>query len=219
MVGWCITGACAYSRAMADGRIQGTKRCVSCGGDYLLAFFRPTNTKESRSARSAQHYRDRCIGCETRLKKEEQADQRFRSKAKGAMRRHAMKLKEKDLIKSQADLEELYGWSIDRMMEDIKRVLREGCSYCLQKIDVIEQGLGVVTLDILDPQNPPHYSTNVKWCCARCNSEKQRTPPDVWGARRSMWDRWRRHQDRVEGDPEAYGFLALTKKADRPPLF
>jgi hypothetical protein len=135
------------------------------------------------------------------------------------MRRHGEKLKEQNVIEDPDDLKELYGWKLDRMVDDIMRVLQEGCSYCLQRIEATERRLGVVTLDILDPQKPPHYSTNVQWCCARCNSEKQRTPPDVWGARLSMWDRWRRHQGRVEDDPEAYGFLALKKKAEQSPMF
>jgi hypothetical protein len=135
------------------------------------------------------------------------------------MSRHAARLKERAVIEDQSDLEELYGWSIDRMIEDINRMLREGRSYCLQKIDRTEQGLHVVTLDIFDPQKPPHYSTNVRWCCASCNSEKQRTSPHIWGARLSMWGRWRRHRVRVEDDPEEYGFLALNKKAEQSQMF
>jgi hypothetical protein len=204
---------------MADSSARQTKRCVSCGGKYFLEFFRPSNTEEGLPANAARSYRDRCIGCETRSKREEQAHQRLRRKAKDAMSRHAARLKERAVIEDQSDLEELYGWSIDRMIEDINRMLREGCSYCLQKIGRTEQGLHVVTLDIFDPQKPPHYSTNVRWCCASCNSEKQRTSPDIWGARLSMWGRWRRHQVRVEDDPEEYGFLALNKKDEQSQMF
>jgi hypothetical protein len=135
------------------------------------------------------------------------------------MGRHSEKLMKEGMIKNGDDLEELYGWELERMIRDIRRTLKEGCSYCLQKIDAIEQGLGSLTLDIFDPKKLPHYSTNVHWCCARCNSEKQNTTPDVWGARLSMWDRWRRHQGRVEDDPEAYGFLALKKKAEQARIF
>jgi hypothetical protein len=204
---------------MTDSSPQQTKRCVSCGGKYLLEFFRLSNTEENRSANAARSHRDRCIGCETLSKREEQAHERLRRKAKDAMSRHAATLKERGVIEDQDDLQELYGWSLDRMIYDINRMLEEGCSYCLQKIDRTEQGLHVVTLDIFDPQKPPHYSTNVRWCCASCNSEKQRTSPDVWGARLSMWGRWRRHQIRVEADPEAYGFLALNKKAEQSQMF
>jgi hypothetical protein len=135
------------------------------------------------------------------------------------MSRHAARLIERGVIEDQDELEELYGWSLDQMIEDINRMLGEGCPYCLQKINRTEQGLQMVTLDIFDPQKPPHYSTNVRWCCASCNSEKQRIAPDVWGARLSMWGRWRRHQVRVKDDPEAYGFLALHKKTEQTQMF
>jgi hypothetical protein len=204
---------------MADAGAQRTKRCESCGGHYLLDFFRLANAKATASAGDACLYRNRCIGCEMLFKRREQADERFRRKARGTLSRHGAKLKEEGKIKEQGDLEEFYGWSIDTMIKDIKHVLKEGCSYCRQGIDITEQGLGGITLDICDPQKPPHYSTNVEWCCARCNSEKQQTLRDVWGARLSMWDRWRRHRDRVDDDPAAYGFLTYEKAAGQSSLF
>jgi hypothetical protein len=219
MIAWRVVGVCAHPRAMADGNVQQTKRCASCGGKYFLEFFRPSNSEERLSANSARSRRDRCIGCETRVKREEQAHRRLRRKAADAMSRHAERLKQRGVIEDQADLEELYGWSLDQMVEDIIRMLKEGCAYCLQKIDRTEQGVHVVTLEIFDPLKPPHYSTNVRWCCASCNSERQRISPDIWGARLSMWIRWRRHQIRVEENPETYGFLALNKKNEQSQLF
>ena len=205
---------------MTGGRAQQTKRCVSCGGNYFLEFFRRSYSRTNgHSANEAQSYRDRCMGCEASIKKEVQADRSLRRKAKGTMDRHAASLKRQGKIRDYADLEELYGWSLDRMVKDIKHVLSEGCSYCFQKVDATEQRLRVVTLDIFDPQKPPDYNTNVKWCCKKCNSEKGDMAPEVWGARSAMWGRWHRHQDRLKTDPEAYGFLALDKIEDQPPLF
>ena len=203
---------------MADGDVQ-RKRCVSCGGYYFPEFFRPANAKESSSANDAYSHYDRCIGCETLTKRKVKLDQRIRKKAKGTMSRHGTDLKKRGVIKDRGDLEELYGWSLDEMVKDIKHVLKGGCSYCKQKIDMTERGLGAVTLDICDPRKSPHYSFNVKWCCARCNSEKRATPLDVWGVRLSMWDLWRRHRGRVEDDPEAYGFLAYEKATGQSSLF
>jgi len=203
---------------MTDSGTPRTKRCLSCGGDYLLAFFHRANNRINRSTNAAEFYRDRCMGCEASSRREEQMNQRLRRKAKETRRRHGSRLKELGVIKDHGDLEEVYGWSLERMVEDIKHVIAEGCSYCLQPVSIAEHGLGVVTLDILNPQHQPHYSTNIQWCCARCNSEKQRTSPDVWGARRSMWRLWRLNQDRAEADPEAYGFLPLNSKADRSPM-
>jgi hypothetical protein len=213
-------GMCAYPRSMADGSAPPTKRCASCGGEYLFAFFRHnTNIHGSRTlTRTAQPYHDRCIGCEAKSKGEELKNQRLRRKAIGTRRRHAAKLRELGKLRSEGDLENLYGWSLERMIENINNVIKEGCPYCLQLPNVAEEGLGIVTLDILNPNDEPHYSTNVRWCCTRCNSVKQRISPTTWGARLSMWSLWRRNQIRLATDPEAFGFLALpNNQLDQSP--
>lgn len=197
---------------MTDSSSPRTRRCTGCGGEYLFAFFRhKNNTGGSRTLKWTAHpYRDRCIGCETETKSEELKNQRLRRKAIGTRRRHAAKLKRLGRIRGEGDLEELYGWSLVQMINDINHVIEKGCPCCLQLVNVAEEGLGIVTLDILNPDDEPHYSTNVRWCCARCNSVKQRISPAVWGARLSMWKLWRQNQIRLAENPEALGFLALT---------
>lgn len=208
--------AWAYSRVMADDDGRRTKRCVICGGAYLLEFFqRGRNANGSRDPKvGTRHYRDHCMGCEAIRKRAEPVEQRLRKKAVAARRRHGAKLKELGVIKNEGDLEEIYGWALDRMLDDIKRISEKGCPYCLQLIKMREHGLGTITVDILNANEPPHYSTNVIWCCAGCNSKKQLTPPNVWGARQSMWKLWRDNQIRLGVDPEAFGFLPLDKKED-----
>ena len=201
---------------MPDRDEQQTKRCKSCGGDYLLEFVRYGGyTNRTRVMGNAiQRYRDRCIGCEAMRKREELADQRLRRKAIATRRRHGVKLKQLGMIKCEDDLEEVYGWSLERMIDDIERVRETGCTYCLQPI---ERGLGMITLDILNAEQAPHYSTNVLWCCGKCNSEKQRTPPQVWGARQSMWNLWHRNQILLGTNPEEFGFLPLSTDKAGPP--
>ena len=197
-----------------------SKRCIRCGGDYDFAFFHPRGTAKGGPVFpiAGQLYRDRCIGCETASQSEElTTEQSLRRKAMGTRHRHGMKLAESNMIKNPDDLEEIYNWSIDRMIDDISRVMEEGCSYCEQPVDIVGQGLRSITLDIFNPEQEPHYSTNVRWCCAKCNSEKQRISPGVWGARLSMWHLWRRNQERYEVDPEALGFLRLNSKDDAVP--
>ena len=141
----------------------------------------------------------------------------MRRKALGTRRRHGTKLKQLGMIKKESDLEDLYDWFLEQMVTDIVHVRDKGCPYCHQPVDIIEQGLGAITLDIFNAELPPHYSTNVVWCCAGCNSEKQRTSPEVWGERQSMWRRWRISQVRRGVDPEAFGFLALKDDDDESP--
>jgi hypothetical protein len=201
---------------MTDRDIQQTKRCSSCGASYLLDFYRRRQKANgSRLLMSESDlYRDRCIGCETSRKRSELMHRRLRRKAVEARRRHGAKFKELGKIKNEDDLEETFGWSIDRMIEDIKRIIIDGCPYCWQPVDIVERGLRVITIDIVNTDHGPHYSTNIRWCCEKCNSEKQNLSPAVWGARRSMWELWYRNQKRSENDPEAFGFFASLKKED-----
>jgi hypothetical protein len=203
---------------MAVDNLQKTKRCTSCGGDYLLEFFRLSGRSDGNfnQNRQPQRHCDRCIGCESLRKREEPIRQRLRKKAAATRRRHGAKLKELGLIKDESDLEKMYGWSLDRMMDDIERVKEKGCPYCLQYIDRAENENLTITLDILNSEQAPHYSTNVIWCCSRCNSEKQRTPPDIWGARQSMWHLWRRNQVRLGANPEEFGFLPYSNDRAKP---
>jgi hypothetical protein len=207
---------------MANDEVQKVKRCTSCGGEYLPEFFRTASHRDERSVpkHRARRYWERCIGCESLGKREEPIRQRLRKKAIATRRRHGVKLKELGLIKDESDLERMYGWSLDRMIDDIERVRERGCPYCLQYVNRAEQGNLTITLDILNSNQAPHYSTNVIWCCSKCNSEKQRTPPDAWGARQSMWNLWRQNQIRLGVDPEAFGFLPLSdSQADLPTLW
>ena len=156
-------------------------------------------------------YRDRCIGCEAIRKRAELINQRFRRKAIATRRRHGAKLKDLGLLNHEDDLEKLYGWSTDRMVQDIQRVREYGCPYCQQPVNTAEHGMGIITLAILDTEQPPYYSTNVLWCCTRCNSDKQRISAETWGARQSMWKLWRLNQIRLGMDPESLDFLRLNE--------
>jgi hypothetical protein len=202
---------------MTDKDSPQGKRCASCGGTYYLAFFaRSHNTKETHSAKpEAQQHRNRCIGCEARTKRKSSIDRNLRMKAIATRRRHGLRLKDRGMIKRPDDLEEVYGWSLDRMINDIRRIIADGCPYCQMLVNVTELGLGNVSLDIINPDKRPHYSTNVNWCCIRCNSEKQQISSDVWGERLSMWDLWRRNQERLKVNPESFGFLSYNDEAEQ----
>jgi hypothetical protein len=182
---------------MEDGGVPRTKRCASCGGSYLSDFFRLEAC---------------CIGCEAIRKRSELIDHRLRRKAIETRRRQGAKLKGLGLLSNEDDLEQLYGWSIERMAQDIHRVRETGCPYCLQPVNTAEHGLGIITLDIINADKPPHYSTNVLWCCARCNAEKQRVSNDTWGARQSMWNLWRLNQIRLGIDPDSFGLVLLNER-------
>jgi hypothetical protein len=205
---------------MTNGTGPQLERCKTCGGEYLLAFFRlrARSTESPTAVRGVPLLSDRCIGCETRIGGSRRISERLRRKAWSTRCRHGTRLEELKVIRCSDDLESLYGWSLERMMSDVVRVIEEGCPYCLLPFDKpIESDLGSITLDIRDPRQAPHYSTNVTWCCIRCNSEKQHSSLTIWGEKRSMWDRWHRQQALVDADPEKYGFLALEKEDEIAP--
>jgi hypothetical protein len=56
------------------------------------------------------------------------------------------------MIKKESDLEEIYDRSLEQMIVDIVHVRDKGCPYCHKPVDIIEQGLGAITLDIFNAE-------------------------------------------------------------------
>ncbi len=75
------------------------------------------------------------------------------------------------------------------MARDIQGALSSTCSYCgrpyLNRADV--------TLDIFDPQHPPFYGVNTRWCCNTCNQAKGEMDPHDFGIWQALWRRRNRH--------------------------
>jgi DNA-directed RNA polymerase subunit RPC12/RpoP len=78
------------------------------------------------------------------------------------------------------------------MIHDAQHSYDNSCTYCGHMFKDMGHGLADITLDIVDPSQPPYYAVNVRWVCATCNREKSRTPPALWGARRACWELWTR---------------------------
>jgi hypothetical protein len=195
----------------SDDRISKSQRCYRCGGEYLLVFFR----LDRRLTRKT-HYRAICIGCQLTAAVEQARAKRHRKKAGSARTRHAAKYLSRSVadcyvipasIESSEDFYRTYDWSLDQMAHDIEHASKNGCPYCWQLFSTMPHGLGDMTLDIVDRRLPPYYTTNVRWVCATCNKEKQRTAPDLWGAKLAMWKLWRENQTKMMTDPEELGFL------------
>jgi len=201
---------------MTESGPLATKRCSNCGGEYLLAFFRHSGGggRVDHSSDKRQLHRDRCIGCESTIERSEMLDRQLRRKATEARRRHGKRLQELGVIRKRDDLETVFGWSLDKMVDDIKRTIGEGCPYCTLPV-VSEDDFGRVTLEILNPDHSPYYATNVRWCCSSCNAEKHRLSTDDWGARQTMWRRWRLNEARRESDPLAFAFLASNRHEEK----
>jgi hypothetical protein len=133
---------------------------------------------------------------------EKKRESRAREKARRARRSHYEKYRREHReqgkhpwmvgITSPQQFGDRMGWDIDQMAHDIEHAHANGCPYCRESFASMAHGLADVSFDVIDPEKPPYYRTNVRPCCRTCNSEKKHTPPDLWGAKLQAWEKWRR---------------------------
>jgi 5-methylcytosine-specific restriction endonuclease McrA len=160
------------------------KRCQECGGLYdAEEFFR---RHHGTYAHVPCGTRAICLACEQTARDDRKQTNRWPDKVRGTIRRHARKLG----IAAQT-LEVKFGWNIQRLVRDAQRAYEHTCAYCDEKFAGMGHGLGDITLDIVNPKEPPFYLTNVRWICMTCNRQKSRTPPATWAAKRAWWEVWK----------------------------
>jgi len=175
------------------------KTCKKCGGDYAEIFFPSHGTGVTRYSRKWR--RNICIGCRQEEKDERKRRNRPLAKARSTFYRHADRFIKGGLAESRQEFAERFGWDVHQMAHDIEHGYANSCPYCHEAFAEMGHGLSDITLDIVDPEKPPYYTTNVKWICATDNKEKQRTPPEHWGAKLAAWDMWRKQQQKLNTDP------------------
>ena len=173
------------------------RTCKKCGGTYSETFFQ----SHCNHTRIVTFKNNVCIGCQQTARDEKKYVNRPLVKARNTYFSHARKYIERGIIQDANDLRRLYGWDIPQMAHDIDHSFKNGCPYCRKKFADMEGGLHSVSLDIINPVSPPYYETNVRWVCLTCNKEKQRTPPDIWGARLQDWKHWRERKTSMELNP------------------
>ena len=141
---------------MAEGVLTtGTRRCVECGGEYSIIFFRPSRGESRASTPSTRRGPSRCIGCEQGERTRTARDDEYRKKARATRNRHSAKFVRIGVIEAPSELERLYGWSLDRMTHDIEQASRGACPYCGRSFATMGRGLRDVALDILDLRSLP----------------------------------------------------------------
>jgi hypothetical protein len=137
-----------------------------------------------------------CFGCQQNRRDQEKQTNRLRTKMRDNRRRHASRLKiSVDL------LEEQYGWNLDRMEHDAEHAYRNGCPYCTKPFREMEHGYSDLTVDVVNPGEPPHWATNIRFVCMTCNREKAMTPSTLWAEKLACWDRWQRRQEELSRIP------------------
>lgn len=159
------------------------KECARCGGVFDADVF------FGRRAVSNAYLTRRpvCLGCEQTARDAVKAADRWPTKIRDTIRRHAAKLQT-----TVAVLEYEFGWHFQRMLHDADHAYKNGCAYCGHAFREMGHGLHDLTLDIVEPSTAPFYVTNTRWVCMTCNRAKSRTPSALWAAKLACWDRWRR---------------------------
>lgn len=171
------------------------KQCNKCRQIWdLEACYRKRNRPhEELGAPSSYH--PTCVMCELTDRNDPTPEERARRKAQNSIILHAEKfnMKPKDFAKR-------YGWDVERMIYDIIHGHENTCPYCYERYDVMGHGLTDITLDVVNPKEEPYYRTNVRWCCATCNSEKAAMPPHLWAIRCAAWPIYMEYRQNVKNN-------------------
>ena len=121
-------------------------------------------------------HRSVCPGCmqeeKDRCKHLDRAD----AKARKVLYNHADKYEIEPM-----EFARKFGWNIKQIAHDINYNFKNSCPYCNQPYEDMGHGLGDLTLDIINPTEPPYYATNVKFCCSTCNSIKGQQGVEAFG--------------------------------------
>ena len=166
------------------------KRCKECGGTYPIEFF-PKQGRHTRMPKTI------CFGCRQTLSdaKKKSLTGRMRKKVASTLRLHARKF--------GYEVNEFclrFGHKVEEWLHKLQHAWANGCPYCFGNYREMAIGLAAVTFEMIDPGKPP-YATNFQWACATCNKEKQKSPPEEWGAKQAGWRMWPIQQEKIREDP------------------
>lgn len=159
--------------------------CSRCGDWFDEVFFRRRRGPAIASPGPDRHYV--CIGCEQTGRDDLKRGNRPLTKARNALRTHAVRYVRLGMAQDQPDFASRYGWDPRAMAHDIEHAASNGCPYCRKAFSSMAHGLADVTIDIVDPRRPPHYTTNTKWVCSTCNKAKRDDAPEVWARKLQCW--------------------------------
>ena len=150
--------------------------CKSCGQTWPASFFYANQNGT-------------CMGCRPNRRT---LGAKLRHKVTNSIIRHAVSLNI-----PRSDLVSSFGWNASRMVDDLTHAAAGKCPYCQKPID----DPLAYTFDILDPQKPPHYASNVRICCLECNISKNKMSPEAWAERIDCWNKYREYLERLKSNP------------------
>lgn len=171
------------------------KTCKRCGFTAPEEWFTRTSTRNVVFL-GKQHRRPICPMCLQEERDKRKWQNRAIDKARRMLYSHAKKYGMKP-----TQFAKKFGWSIIQMAHDINHNLENWCPYCERAYKDMGHGLRDLTLDIINPDEPPYY-TNVRYCCATCNDSKGHRGATDFGFHLSMV---RARREFLTGDPGTPG--------------
>lgn len=140
------------------------RTCKRCGFTAPVEWFTKTSYRSSGFVSKTR--KPVCPMCLQEERDKRKWQNRAIVKARWMLYSHAKKYGMKP-----AQFAKKFGWSIIQMAHDINHNLENWCPYCTRAYKDMGHGLRDLTLDIINPEEPPYY-TNVRYCCATCNTMK-----------------------------------------------
>jgi len=173
------------------------KRCHFRGEAEWFPLTNPTHLKKLHLRVNVKPYRGQvCPMCLQEERDKHKRKDRAVAKATRMLYSHAKKYGMKPMAFAKK-----FGWSITQMVHDINHNFDNWCPYCTEAYQKMGHGLADLTLDIINPQDPPYYE-NVRFCCSTCNSIKGQRGATAFGLHKRMV---RERQEFLNGKPGTEG--------------
>jgi 5-methylcytosine-specific restriction endonuclease McrA len=139
------------------------KVCKICGFKALEEWF-PKNSRV-------------CPCCFQEKQENMNQKERWTKKASAAIYNHAKKYR-----MNTADFINKYGWDVKTVAGYLEHAYEGPCPYCHERfIDIRD-----ITLDIINPSDPPYFTTNVRAVCQKDNASKSNRTPAYYGLHLQM---------------------------------
>jgi hypothetical protein len=168
-----------------------TKRrnCAECGGCYdeEIGF-----QHWASNATVYSRIDPICKGCRQTMRDDKKQINPWPAKVRSSIWHHAKKYGF-----TAREFCQKYGWTISRLTYVLSHTYENTCEYCYRSYKEMRNGIADITLDIVDPDQPPFFPTNVKPCCRTCNTEKGSMPPERWARVLIYYREWAERQGRI----------------------
>lgn len=149
--------------------------CKRCGYSDDEGFFGVFH------ARNTIHRSHICLICIQERKDKSKRANRAVPKARNILYSHCEKYNRRNgTALKPMEFARKFGWDLRRITHDIEHAFHNWCSYCESPYSSMEHGFADVTLDIINPADPPYY-TNVHYCCGTCNKRKGQMGATAFG--------------------------------------